>query len=94
MLTLADFNKIPDGKIFATGILPNSPEGLNMTNIRQGDNLLWLAKKGFGHDWSIYCHWQEKDFDFVKTNGDKLIAKSNILKCVKCSKAVLKLYRM
>jgi hypothetical protein len=94
MLTLEDFNKIPDGTIFATGILPNSPEGLYMINTRVGDNLLWLAKKGYGHDFAIYCHWQEKGFDFVEKEGDKLTTIDNIQKCVECSEEVLKLYRL
>jgi hypothetical protein len=96
MLTLEDFNKISDGRIFAIGILPNSPEGLYMESAPRliGKELIWLAKKGFGNDWSIYTHWREKGFAFVETNGDKITGKDNILKCVKCSNAVLKLYRM
>lgn len=95
MLTLEEFDKIPDGKIFATGILPNSPEGLNMESAPrlQNKNLLWLAKKGYGHDWCIYCHWQEKGFEFVEQQGDKVLYKENILKCVECSEEVLNLYR-
>ena len=93
MLTLEEFNKIPDGKIFATGILPNSPEGLYMTDSQQGKHLLWLAKKGYGHDWSIYCHWEDKGLHFVETQGDKVTMKEDILKCVLCSEEVLNLYR-
>jgi hypothetical protein len=96
MLTLKEFNKIPAGKIFATGILPNSPEGLNMVNSHQGEKLLWLAKKGYAPegDWSIYCHWLEKGLEFVEREGDKVIMPSNIQKCVLCTDEVLKLYRL
>lgn len=94
MMSLEEFNKIPDGKIFATGILPNSPEGLNMINSHQGEKLLWLAKKGYGHDWSVYCHWEHKGLKFVEEEGDKVIGHSNIQKCVACTEDVLKLYRL
>lgn len=54
-LTMEQFNKIPDGEIFAKGELPDNGNGINMTGT--GRNLKWLAKKGFGNDWAIYCWW-------------------------------------
>lgn len=92
-LTLDQLSQIKPGTIFASGILPNSPLGLNMVNIRQGDNLLWIAKKGYGHDWAIYCHWEEKGIDFVETQGDKVTCKEHIKKCVPCTEEVYNLYR-
>lgn len=92
-MTLEEFNKILDGKIFATGVLPNSPEGLNMVDTHQGEELLWLAKKGYGHDWAIYCHWLDKGLEFVENHGDKVLMYDNIQKCVPCTEGVLQFYR-
>lgn len=47
-LTLKEFDSLPLGEVFATGVLPNSPEGIFMTN--NGGELRWVAKKGWGHD--------------------------------------------
>ena len=91
MLTLKEFEDIPDGKIFATGVLPNSSEGLYMTN--DGGELRWIAKKGFGNDWAVYCHWSDHDVDWISKNGDKVTYKGNIKKCVPCENEVLQLYR-
>ena len=44
MLTEEKFKELPRGEIFATGILPNSNEGLFMT--RDGGDLKWVAIKG------------------------------------------------
>jgi len=94
MLTLKEFKKIPEGKIFASGTLPNTPEGLFMTNSHPGRMLLWIAKKGYGNDWAIYCHWIENGKYFVETQGDKVTALGNIKTCISCTKKVLKLYRI
>lgn len=58
-LTMEQFNKIPDGEIFAKGELPDNETGINMTT--SGRMLRWLAKKGFGNDWAIYCFWAKRD---------------------------------
>lgn len=86
---------MPDGNIFAKGVIANSPEGLFMTSDPeyQGRPLLWLAKRGNGyHDWAIYVHWAENGEDFVRTNGDK-VSIHNIQKLVDCDDAALSMYR-
>ncbi len=90
-LTTEQFDAIPDGKIFAQGILPNSPEGLFMT--QSGGELLWIAKKGYGFDWTIYCHWSHNSIEWIELHGDKVTSKDHILKCVPCEKDVFNLYR-
>jgi hypothetical protein len=55
-MTLSEFEQIPSGTIFATGVLPNSHDGIHMTV--NGGNLRWIAKKGYADDWAIYCHWE------------------------------------
>ena len=91
MMTIEEFDKLPLDEIFATGVLPNSEEGLFMT--RGGGNLRWVAKKGWGHDWAIYCHWENKSVEWIKESGDKVTSPVNIQKCVPCDAEVFNLYR-
>jgi hypothetical protein len=90
-LTKAEFDKLPDGQVFATGVLPNSPEGLFMTN--NGGELRWVAKKGWGYDWAIYCHWCDKSPEWIEQHGDKVHAEEHIKRCVNCDDELFKMYR-
>ena len=91
MLTTEKFNEIPLGEIFATGILPNSPDGIFMT--RDGGSLRWVAKKGHGYDWAIYCHWSHKSPEWIRDYGDKVTTEEYIKRCVPCTDEVFNLYR-
>lgn len=93
MITLQEFDALPAGEVFATGILPNSPEGLYMTDSNQGRMLRWVAKKGYAPDWCIYCYWDEWDVEQVTQSGDKVTSETHIKRCVPCEDAVFKLYR-
>lgn len=90
-LTEEKFKALARGHIFATGVLPNSPEGLFMTN--GGGELRWVAEKGYGYDWTIYCHWANWTESEIAANGDKVTQKEHIQRCVPCTDEVLKLYR-
>lgn len=92
-LGLDDFKQYNCGAVISSGVLPNSPEGIYMTNNRLGDDLLWVAIKGYGNDWAIYCYWSENGIEFVKTNGDKIHSEEHIQKCVPCTEEVYNLYR-
>jgi len=93
-ITKEIFDKIPDGNIFAVGVIPNSPEGLFMTRSDINRLLLWSAKKGLGNDWAIYCGWlDENSIDSVTRIGDKIHDKNHIKKCVNCTDYVLEKYR-
>lgn len=91
ILTLEQFDHIPSGQVFATGIFPNSPEGIFMT--RNSGLLRWVAKKGWANDWAVYCHWAENDEDYVRDYGDKVLTEIYIRRCVPCTDEVFKLYR-
>jgi hypothetical protein len=91
MITLKEFKELPFGEVFSTGILPNSPEGIFMTNT--GGNLRWVAKKGEINDWVVYCHWEDKTVEWIAQHGDKVQNTENIKRCVQCEDDVLKLYR-
>jgi len=90
-MTLEEFNEIPYGEIFATGIQPNSPEGLFMT--RDGGDLRWIAKKGYGNDWTVYCHWSYNDEEWISKHGDKLHNMEDVQLCIPCENEMIKLYR-
>lgn len=92
-MTKQEFDALPHSEVFATGTFPNSPEGLYMTNTREGDTLRWVAKKGYGNDWAIYCHWSEHTEEWVAQHGDKVYNELHIRKCVPCTKQVFSLYR-
>lgn len=91
MITKEEFDKLTPGEIFATGVQPNSPEGIFMT--RDGGNLRWVATKGYGNDWAIYCHWDYNSIEYIKESGDKLQNPDHIKLCVPCEEDVLKKYR-
>lgn len=93
MLTKEEFDKILPGEVFATGVLPNSPDGLYMINSHIGEELRWVAKKGWGYDWAIYCHWVDKSVDWVTHFGNKITGENNIKKCVPCTEEMFKIYR-
>lgn len=77
--------------VFAQGTVSDNPVGINMTN---SDRLLrWVAVRGDAPDWRIYCHWAESDFDFVRTNGDKVTSEINIRKLVPCTDEAFAEYR-
>jgi hypothetical protein len=91
MIDLELFKLIPNGEIFATGFLPNSPEGIYMTS--NGGLLRWVAIKGYGNDWTIYCHWDYQSIAYIKASGDKVHNEEYIKRCVSCTDEVFKLYR-
>ena len=86
-----EFNQLPSGEVFATGILPNSAAGLFMTD--SGGELRWIAQKGYGYDWAIYSHWASHNIEWIKKYGDKVMSEKHIKLCVLCEDEVFKLYR-
>ena len=90
-LTRQQFDEIPLGEVFATGVLPNSPDGIFMAN--NGGDLRWVAKKGWGYDWAVYCHWAHNSVEYVRDYGDKVTTEKYIRRCVPCTDEVFKIYR-
>jgi uncharacterized protein with PIN domain len=91
MFTKERFDKLPYGQVFATGVLANSPDGIFMT--RDGGELRWVAKKGWGNDWAIYCHWADKTVEWVTEHGDKVYTEEYIKRCVQCDDELFNMYR-
>lgn len=88
------FEEIDNNTIFASGIEPNSPDGVYMVSTFLGRLLLWVAVKGGDESWCIYIHWKdENNVHSVKLHGDKVIGEENIRKLVNCSDLVFTKYR-
>jgi hypothetical protein len=92
-LTLDDLNGMESELPFTRGIVPNSPEGVYMTDKRIGDPLLWVAKCGRINDWAIYIHWEENGETYVLNHGDKVRYREHIKKLVPCTDEAFKKYR-
>lgn len=91
MLTLKQFDEMPAGEQFATGVTSDNEYGINMS--RSNRMLRFVAVKGYANDWCVYCHFAEHDEAFVREQGDKVTGESNIRHVVPCGDAVLALYR-
>ena len=91
MLTLKKLKQIKRDTIFAKGEIVDNENGINMT--RSGNLLKWLAVKGWGNDWVIYCHWAHKSWDYIRRSGDKVVGEVNIKKLVPCDDEAFKRYR-
>ena len=91
MLTLKDLKAMQPDLIFRSGVVIDSPEGINMT--RSGKQLRWVAVRGGIWDWAIYCYWVEYTEEYIKRCGDKVIGEANIKKLVPCNDEAFKMYR-
>jgi hypothetical protein len=94
MVTQAVFDKIEGDTIFAWGVTENSPEGVYMTSARVGELLQWVAVKGGGDDWAIYCIWHPSHPSIIARDGEKVASKDNIKRLVVAEDSVYKKYRL
>ena len=102
MLTLESLKKMQPG-VFITGTCINNPPNPNsisklpeiyMTNSNLGREMKFVAKRGFYHDWAIYLDWSdEKSFEEVESNGNKLYTKEYIQMLVPCDDEAMNMYR-
>lgn len=91
MLTLKMLKDMPEGTIFAQGETTDDENGLNMTH--SGKKLRWVAVRGDIHDWAIYCHWADRDWEWIRWHGDKVHSKDNIKRMVEADEEAMKMYR-
>ena len=92
MLTLDQLKAMPEHTMFATGEMMDEPSGLFMA--RSGKLLRWVACRGEIHDWTIYCHFADKDIHWIRRQGDKVIDKVHIRRCVPCDDEAMSVYRL
>ncbi len=90
MLTKKEFDELPDGAIFRTGEIIDSPEGINMSG--SGKMLRFIAKKRYTDDWCVYVHWATNDWSFIQSNGDKVHDKENIRRAVPHEEVLMSQY--
>ena len=92
MLTIKDLKDMTPDTIFAKGVIVDSPDGINMMN--SGRMLKWVACRGGIWDWAIYCCYDdEHDYDYAKSDGEKVTSEENIKKLVTCDDEAFKMYR-
>jgi len=92
MINKAEFYQLPHGKIFASGFAPDGPEGLHM--IGSGNTLRWVAVKGYGQDWAMYCFWAvEEDLNYIAEHGKKVHDLDNVKQAIEVDADVLGCYR-
>lgn len=92
-LTVQQLKDMAPGTVFANGHTTNSPDGVYMTDTRRGDELVWAARRGGMHDWTIYTAWSEDGIHFALSNGDKIMTDKYIKRLVPCTDEALALYR-
>ena len=87
------FDKIPPTDfMFASGIVPNHPDGAYMTNGNIGKLLRWVAIRTYGGGWKLYIHWIENDLLYVRDHGDKVMTKEYIRQTIDVDDEVFALY--
>jgi hypothetical protein len=91
ILTLDVLNFLEQDKIFASGELPDNSFGINMDS--SGKMLRWVAVKGYGQSWSVYCHFANHSNDYIKDFGNKIMTEAYIKRCVPCSDEAFGKYR-
>ena len=90
-LTVKQLEEMSYDKIFAKGEIIDSPQGLNMSNSK--GMLRWIAVRGAVGDWAIYCHWADKNWEWINRLGDKVYDKRNIKMLVPCTDEAFRRYR-
>lgn len=91
MITLSDLKMMKPGHLIAQGVEVDGPEGINMT--ASGRKLRWAAFRGGIHDWTIYCHWEWMDVQYIHDHGDKVMSEATIRKLVPCDDEAFGMYR-
>ena len=83
--------EMPPNTIFATGVSMDLPEQLFIANT--GRELRWIAIRGGVDDWAIYTHFSDRDINWIKRFGDKVMSPEYIRMLVPCDNEAFKRYR-
>ena len=57
-----------------------------------GHEFKWTAVRGGIHDWAMYYHYIDKDFDFIARAGDK-VPQHIAIKLIEASEDAANMYR-
>lgn len=85
-LDLETFNRTESDSVLATGVVTEPM--LHERAVR------WIAVKGWGNDWAIYYHFEDRSLAYIREQGDKVTLENIIRNLVPCSQEVLSLYRL
>ena len=84
MLTIEKLKEMKPG-IFAQGEV-NDPRLYK-------EPVNWVAVRGGIHDWAIYYHKADKSWEFIKSQGDKVMTEAVIKDLVHCNEEAYQMYR-
>ena len=85
-LGIEAFARAQKDSVLATGVVTEPM--LNDRAVR------WVAIKGYGNDWAIYYHFEDRTLAYIRNQGDKVTSANIIQNLVPCSEDVLSLYRL
>jgi len=85
-LDLEAFARADNDSVLATGVVTEPM--LNERAVR------WIAVKGWGDDWAIYYHFEDRSISYIREQGDKLTSENIIQNLVPCTTEVLNKYRL
>lgn len=90
-MSLDTFRTIPAGEIFRTV----TTKYHTIERVKgEYPELTFVCKKGHGYDdWAIYCHFPDKEIEWIAENGNKVMTERNIRAIFPCDDEVYKLYR-
>jgi len=92
-LTETRLIEIEIGSVFALGEIENDQEKTWLYNFDPGIKLLWLAKRGVIHDWTIYIGPAKNGKQWVLDYGNKITDEKMAKKLVPMKKDAWKMYR-
>jgi hypothetical protein len=84
-MTLEELKELPPHTVFATGI-SNTPR-LHSEQIR------WVAKRGYIHDWAVYYSTADKEVEEIMKWGSKIHSLDLVKELVVCDEPMIKMYR-
>lgn len=90
-LTLDDFRALPQGEVFAKGIVLDGQPYFNLSG--QPYEFCWVAVKGHADDWTVYVAPREMGFYYAQSSGDKPMTESYIRYLVPCTDEVFRRFR-
>jgi hypothetical protein len=84
-MTLEELKALPSHTVFMTGIA-NDPR-------LHGEQIRWVAKRGYIHDWAIYYSTLDKTPEEIEKWGSKVYSLNIVKDLVACDEEMLKMYR-
>lgn len=89
--TIENFEAAKPDEVIAIGLAFDNQYGLHMQGT--GKKLRWVAVKGYGDDWTMYCGWDYQSEQSILAEGDK-VPKSMVKDVFDVDPALLQRYRI